>query len=107
MIQRVKIVVTVPEDAATNLRQAVGDADGSQIGNYSHCSFTVKGVGRFLPKDGAHPAIGKVGKLEEVTEDRIEFTCEKQKLKSVIKAIRDNHPYEEPVIDIYPMLSEN
>lgn len=106
MSQLVKVVVTVPEADADKLRQAIGDADGGQIGNYSHCSFSVKGVGRFLPKDGANPTIGQVGQPEEVIEERIEVTCEKAKLANIIQAIRQNHPYEEPVIDIYPMLLE-
>jgi hypothetical protein len=61
MNRLVKVVVTVPELDADNLRKAIGDADGGKIGNYSHCSFSVKGVGRFLPVDGASPAIGQVG----------------------------------------------
>lgn len=107
MSQLVKIVVTVPEADADKLRQAIGDADGGRIGNYAHCSFSVKGVGRFKPETGAHPAIGEVGKLEEVVEERIEITCEQAKLQNVIKAIRTAHPYEEPAIDIYPMLLED
>jgi hypothetical protein len=106
MSQLVKVVVTVPEANADMLRQAIGDADGGQIGNYSHCSFSVKGVGRFLPKDGANPAIGQVGKPEEVAEERIEVTCKREKLANIISAIRKNHPYEEPAIDVYPMLLE-
>ena len=107
MIELVKIVVTVPEANADELRRAIGDADGGRIGNYTHCSFSVKGVGRFLPGDGAHPAIGKVGAPEEVIEERIEVTCERSKVADVVKAIRSTHPYEEPAIDIYPMLLED
>lgn len=104
MSQLVKVVVTVPEEDADNLRKAIGNADGGRIGNYTHCSFSVKGTGRFLPIDGANPTIGKTGKLEEVVEDRIEVTCEEDKLSNVILAIKSAHPYEEPVIDVYPML---
>ena len=104
MNQLVKIVVTVPEKDADKVRQAMGDADGGRIGNYTHCSFSVKGVGRFKPEEGAHPAIGQVGKPEEVIEERIEITCEQAKVKEVIAAIRKVHPYEEPAIDIYPIL---
>jgi hypothetical protein len=107
MSQLVKVVVTVPETDADKLREAIGNADGGRLGNYSHCSFSVKGTGRFLPIQGAHPAIGKVGKLEEVAEERIEVTCEQEKLSNIVRAIRDNHPYEEPAIDIYPMLLED
>lgn|SRR3989344_5243526 len=107
MAELVKIVVTVPEASANKLREAIGNAGGGRIGNYTHCSFSVKGTGRFKPENGAHPAIGEVGKLEEVIEERIEVTCEKDKLNNVIKAIRATHPYEEPAIDIYPMLLED
>lgn len=104
MSKLVKIVVTVPEDNAYVLREAIGNADGGRIGNYTHCSFSVKGVGRFIPEVGANPAIGSVGRPEEATEERIEVTCEEDKLDNVITAIRKAHPYEEPVIDVYPML---
>lgn len=104
MPELVKIVVTVPEQDSNKLRKAIGDADGGKIGNYTHCSFSVKGVGRFKPEVGAHPAIGEVGNIEEVIEERIEITCEREKLASVMRVIRENHPYEEPAIDVYPML---
>lgn len=105
MKELVKIVVTVPEKDADNLRKAIGDADAGMIGDYTHCSFSVKGIGRFLPQDGANPTIGEVGKLEEVSEERVEITCEKNKVEDMAKLIRENHPYEEPVIDIYPLLN--
>ena len=101
----VKIVVFVPEKNAPSLRHVMGEAGVGKVGStYSHCSFSVKGIGRFLPLKGAHPTIGQVGKLEEVIEERIEMVCEKSKLLGVLKAIRAVHPYEEPVIDVYPLL---
>lgn len=96
-----KIVVTVPVAAADKVRQAIGEAGGGKVGNYSFCSFSVRGFGRFLPNEGAHPAIGEVGKLEEVEEERIEVNCSDELVASVITAIRAAHPYEEPVIDVY------
>ncbi len=105
MSELVKIVVTVPEKDADALRRAIGEADGGRIGNYTHCSFSVKGIGRFRPEQGADPTIGEVGKLEEVIEERIEITCEKENLNKIIKAIRNKHPYEEPTIDTYPLIT--
>jgi len=101
----VKIVVTVPEADADKLRQVIGDAGGGELGNYSHASFSSKGTGRFLPQADAKPAVGEVGKPEAVAEERIEVTCEKAKLEQVLEAIRANHPYEEPVIDVYALLN--
>ena len=101
--KRYKIVLYVPESHADQLRDAIGNAGAGIIGNYSHCTFTIKGTGRFKPLDGANPTIGEVGKLEEVSEDRIETVCEADKLQAVLKAIKDVHPYEEPATDVYPI----
>ena len=98
-----KVVVSVPVEDADNLRQVIGDAGGGRVGgHYSHCSFSIKGTGRFLPEYGANPHIGQVGKPQEVAEERIEFGCDESMIEGVIAAIRSAHPYEEPVIDIYP-----
>jgi len=98
-----KIVVTVPAESADKLRQALGEAGGGKVGNYSFCSFSTKGIGRFLPQEGAQPAIGEVGKLEEVEEERIEITCSDELVAAVVASIRRVHPYEEPAIDIYTL----
>lgn len=99
--KRYKIVLYVPESHADELRTAIGDAGAGKIGNYTHCTFTIKGTGRFIPGPGSNPTIGKEGKMEEVAEDRIETVCEEDVLKAVLKAIKDVHPYEEPATDVY------
>jgi hypothetical protein len=98
-----KVVVTVPENEADKLREAIGSAGGGKVGNYIHCSFSVKGIGRFKPIDGAKPTIGNVGQLEEVAEERIEITCDSESVKAVVDAIRETHSYEEPAIDVYEL----
>jgi len=103
MGKRYKLVVYVPEDHADKLREAMGDAGAGRIGNYSHCTFTLKGIGRSKPEAGANPAIGEVGKLVEIPENRIETVCTADVLQDVLKAIRDVHPYEEPATDVYPI----
>lgn len=100
----VKLVVFVPESHADAVRKAMGKAGAGKTGNYGYCSFSVKGVGRFLPLKGAKPAIGKVGKLEAVKEERIETVCYKKDLDKVIKTIKKLHPYEEIAMDIYPLV---
>ncbi|MBU4142636.1 YqfO family protein [Patescibacteria group bacterium] len=99
----VKIVVFVPESHADKVREAMGKAGAGKIGNYTYCSFSSKGVGRFQPEKGAHPAIGEVGKLESVQEERIEVVCDRNLVKKVIAAIKKAHPYEEVALDIYPL----
>jgi hypothetical protein len=99
----VKIVVFVPETHTDIVREAMGKAGAGKIGNYSHCSFSSKGIGRFRPEDGANPHIGEVGKFEEVVEERIETVCSREKLQEVITAIKEVHPYDEIALDVYPL----
>ena len=98
-----KIVVYVPLTHANAVRAAIGEAGGGKLGNYSLCSFSVRGMGRFLPVAGANPHIGEVGKLEEVEEERIEVTCAPDVTGKVIAAIKAAHPYEEIAMDIYAL----
>lgn len=98
-----KIVVFVPESHIDIVRDAMGKAGAGKIGNYTFCSFSSKGIGRFKPGEGAHPAIGKVGDLEEVAEERIEAVCEQDNLKKIVDEIKKVHPYEEVALDIYPL----
>ena len=104
MTARYKIVVFVPETHADTLRQAMGEVGAGRIGDYGFCSFSSKGIGRFRPEMGAHPAIGTVGALEAVPEERIEVLCEADRLQAVLAAIRAAHPYEEPATDVYTLV---
>ena len=99
----VKLIVTVPSSHADVVREAMGKAGAGRVGNYEFCSFSTKGVGRFRPLEGAHPAIGSVGQLESVDEERIEVTCSSELVADVIAAIKSVHPYEEPAIDVYSL----
>lgn len=100
----IKLVVYVPEAYAEKVRKSMGRAGAGIVGDYTYCSFSVKGKGRFIPSKNAHPTIGKIGKLTTVSEERIETVCKYQNLNNIIKAIKKVHPYEEVAIDTYPLL---
>jgi dinuclear metal center YbgI/SA1388 family protein len=95
-----KLIVFVPTDAADRLADAIFAAGAGHIGNYSHCGWSVEGTGTFLPLEGAKPAIGKKGRLEEVREVRLEAIVHGDKLTRVIEAMRKAHPYETPAFDV-------
>lgn len=105
-IERVKIFVTVPINNVENIRNAVCDAGAGIIGNYSYCTSSTKSLGTFIPNDNASPYIGEKNKLEFVEEEKLEFICEVDKVKRVLDQLRKVHPYEEPAIDIYPLIDE-
>ena len=106
-IKKVKIFVTVPKENLEEVRTAMCNAGAGVIGNYTFCSTSIKSVGTFLPNDDANPYIGEQNKLEFVEEEKLEVICDIEKVKQVIQALRKNHPYEEPAIDIVPLLDES
>jgi hypothetical protein len=102
----VKIAVYVPSSHAEKVREALAESGAGRFNKYDYCSFTTKGTGRFRPLKGAKPFIGKLGKIEKVAEERIETICLKKSLKKVLAAVMKVHPYDEPAIDIFPLLNE-
>jgi hypothetical protein len=100
---RDKWVVYVPAENADAVRDAMFAAGGGRIGDYSHCSWSVSGTGQFLPHDGAAPAIGRVGTVERVPEDRVEVIAPARLRGHVLAALRMAHPYEEPAFDIFAL----
>ncbi len=103
-METVKIVIYTPTTHADQIRKALAEAGAGHIGNYDYCSFSVKGTGRFRPLDGANPHIGKQNEIEQVEEERIETVCPREKLNEIITKVREVHPYEEPAIDVYPLV---
>jgi dinuclear metal center YbgI/SA1388 family protein len=95
-----KWVIFVPSEHAEVVRAAVFAAGAGDIGDYSQCSWSVTGTGQFLPGDGASPAIGSVGAVEQVVEDRVEVVAAARARRQVLSAMRAAHPYEEPAFDI-------
>lgn len=106
-INKVKIFVTLPLNTVDEVRNAVCKAGAGVIGNYDYCTFMCNGLGTFVPNEAANPHIGTNGRMERVEEVKLEFICEVSKVKQVLKALRKVHPYEEPAIDIVPLIDEN
>lgn len=104
-MSRYKLVVNVPMTHADAVRQAIGDAGGGRVDKYSHCSFSIRGTGRFTPQAGANPHIGRIGLPETVEEEQIQADVMKEDMKSVLAAMIAAHPYEEIGYEIYPVLS--
>lgn len=102
----VKIVIYVPKSSANKIREILAKTGCGKLGNYDSCSFSTSGTGRFRPLSGSKPYLGKQGKIEKVEEERIETICPEENVEKVILEIKKAHPYEEPAIDIYPLLND-
>lgn len=106
-VDKVKIAVTIPMANVDEVRMAICNVGAGIIGNYTHCSMSTKCIGTFKPNEAANPYIGESSKLEFVEEEKLEVVCDITKVKEVIKRLRETHPYEEPEIDIIPLLDED
>lgn len=105
-INRVKIIVTIPIESVNEVRNAICEAGAGIIGNYTYCAMSTKCIGTFKPNDKANPYIGENNKMEFVEEEKLEVVCDVNNVKNVILKLREIHPYEEPAIDIIPLLDE-
>jgi dinuclear metal center YbgI/SA1388 family protein len=102
-----KLVIFVPQTHTEILLNALAVAGAGKIGNYSHCSFSMIGEGRFQANDKANPYLGKAHEIEKVTENRIEVVFAAHTERQVVKAMQQAHPYEEIAYDIYNLENEN
>jgi dinuclear metal center YbgI/SA1388 family protein len=100
---RVKLVTFVPPEATAKVLDAVVAAGGGTIGEYTHCSFRVRGTGTFLPSERANPVVGERGELAEVEEDRLEVVVPRERMANAVEALVDAHPYEEVAYDVYQL----
>lgn len=98
-----KLAVYVPDYASEKVRKALHHAGAGEVGNYTDVSYTLDGYGRFTPQEGAEPAEGEVGKAEKIHEERIEMMIKDTDVFNCLSALKEAHPYEEPVFDLYTL----
>ncbi|MBR6407162.1 MAG: Nif3-like dinuclear metal center hexameric protein [Clostridia bacterium] len=95
-----QVAVYVPSDYAETVYAAMSSAGAGEYDGYGGCAFFGSGKGRFVPQGGAKPFIGSIGETETVDETRITMLCAPRKLKAVISAMLEAHPYEVPSYEI-------
>jgi dinuclear metal center YbgI/SA1388 family protein len=95
-----KMFVFVPTDYAEKLKDAIFNAGGGFIGNYSECSFGVEGTGTFKGEEGTNPFVGEKGKRHEEKEVKVEVIFPAYLKNSILQAMILTHPYEEVAYDV-------
>ncbi len=96
------VTYTIPENA-TKLRNALFEAGAGKIGNYEDCSFTSQGIGSYMGNENSNPEIGERFEFVEAAEIKIEVTFEKHLQGKIVKALFQNHVYEEVAYEIYAL----
>ena len=95
-----KLFTFVPIDKAGNVRNAIFEAGGGHIGNYSECSFNGEGIGTFKAGEGTNPYVGKVGERHAENELKVEVIFPAYLENKIIAAMKAAHPYEEVAYDV-------
>ena len=102
--QQVKLEIFVPAAYVAPLQEALHEAGAGRVGNYDHCLSVTQVTGYWRPLPGAQPFDGEVGELSESAECKMELRCPAALVKEAVRAIRAVHPFEEPVINVIPLL---
>jgi len=102
-----KLTVFVPKESSGKLLDALYAAGAGVIGNYSNCSFRTEGKGTFKPNNLANPVLGKIGRYEEVDENRIEVIFPSHLKNQVLNGMQKGHVYEEIAYYLHILENQN
>jgi len=101
-----KLYTFVPLQYEEKVKAALFNAGAGYIGNYSECSFNVKGKGTFMGNENTNPFVGKKEKRHEEEEVKIEVIFPAWMQKDVVAALLQAHPYEEVAYDIITLKND-
>jgi dinuclear metal center YbgI/SA1388 family protein len=102
-----KLFTFIPADKAEQVRNAIFEAGGGQIGNYSECSFNAEGTGTFKAGNGAHPYVGNIGERHHENEIKIEVIIPAFLENHIVSAMKSAHPYEEVAYDVVNLFNNH
>ncbi|MBM3282502.1 MAG: hypothetical protein FJY86_04155 [Candidatus Diapherotrites archaeon] len=100
-----KLVVYSPKSHMDEMLEALQKNGCGTLGDgkYEGCAFLTFGHGTWIAQKGSKPFKGRLNRREMIQEVRVESTCPASKVDDVVKILRSVHPYEEPVIEVYPL----
>jgi len=99
-----KISLTIPAEYKDRLMDEVNSSMQQIYPGYDRVFSMTMTDGTWRSLEGSNPFSGRVGEISVEKELRIDFAVKADDLKKVILAIRRVHPYEEPAIDVIPMI---
>ena len=103
MSEYLKLEIFIPESHREELEAALAKADAGHIGNYDCCLSYSYVMSTWRPLQGTNPYCGHTGVISREQELKVEVTICREQLKPVMDAIRQIHPYEEPVVNVIPL----
>ena len=104
-IENVKIEVYIPEENIKPLVEKLTGIGACRVGEYDHVSSYSKVYGYWRPLDDSSPYDGQKNTLNFGNECKLEIICPLQIAREAVIVIKDNHPYELPVINVIKLLN--
>ena len=96
-----KLCFFVPDTHLEPVKSALFALGAGKMGDYDCCAWQVAGQGQFRPLEGSVPFIGRQGDVEKLVEYRVEMLVSDEMIKSVIEALLEAHPYEQPAYEYW------
>ena len=84
----VKLEIFVPQEYALKIRDELAKIGVGRIGNYDHCVAMSPVQGYYRPLPGADPFEGKIEKISEVKEYKLEVNCRRELVNDALKVIK-------------------
>jgi hypothetical protein len=100
----IKVEVFLPIYNKEKMIAALNDKDILKYGYYDSVYSETRVTGHFRPLEGADPTEGKLGEVAAIEEIKLEFRILANGKDKTLEIIKENHAYEEPVINMVELL---
>ncbi|MGI5965003.1 MAG: hypothetical protein ACOX8L_04035 [Candidatus Methanomethylophilaceae archaeon] len=99
-----KISVAIPKEYVKELTEKVNSAMTQIYPGYDMVFSMWEAEGMWRPLEGSDPYNGETGKITKAKETIVQFAVKEEDLQRAIGTVVQVHPYEEPAIDVIPII---
>ncbi|REJ07955.1 cytochrome C biogenesis protein [Halobacillus trueperi] len=101
----VKFEVLLPEEYIVPLRDQLNKNRVLTVGEYDHVVSYTETKGYWRPLESSDPYSGEKNKVAFGLECKMEFKSPYKRIEEIRNIIKSIHPYEEPVINVVPLIT--
>lgn len=102
-----KLTTYIPNADSERVKNGLFQAGAGKIGNYTDCSFSIEGKGTYKANSGANPTKGNIDELHTEPEVLVSCVFGNEYEQAIIRALKENHPYEEVAYEIMTLDNTN
>ena len=102
-----KLTTYIPNEYLDLVLNSLHEAGAGEIGNYSNCSFSTEGEGRYLGNEKSNPKIGNKKDITKTPETLISLVFPGFRKKKIIENLINSHPYESVAYEIMNIENHN